>query len=511
MTDTLPINNSVTPQLNEAQRTAVDYDGGHLLIVAGPGTGKTHTLTHRIRRCLDDMDPGQHILAITFTKKAAQEMRDRLQEADAGERLNVGTFHQFGLEVLKQYSVELADIDVADPEQIDLRLAQECPDLSARDRKHWIQRVTRFKSDFEISDIPTEILQYNKILREAGWMDFDDVLIETVRLLREDQSVRQALQARYRAVFVDEYQDVNAVQRELLRLLIGPDNRLTAIGDPNQAIYGFRGSSVTYFYAFSKDFPGAVTMNLSENYRSAANILSASTQVIASRSDPAIQGLTAHILKHGRLFIEQSATPKAEAEYVVHQIEKLIGGTSMYSSDTGRVGYDDDALISFGDIAVLFRLNYQRHALIQAFDRMGIPYHVPMKIGAADDDLPGPLGDVEKEYQHERVTLMSLHASKGLEFPAVFIVGCEQRLIPLDIEGLSSDPDDERRLFYVGMTRAKQWLYLSHCARRSLFGRSYDPLPSPYLSDIEDRLKEYHERRQAHSRRKKNEKQIELF
>ncbi|MFA5260897.1 MAG: ATP-dependent helicase, partial [Candidatus Omnitrophota bacterium] len=348
---------------------------------------------------------------------------------------------------------------------------------------------------------------------ERGLLDFDDLLCETVCFFRSHPAVLSDLQADIPEVFVDEYQDVNPVQYAFLKLFVGETGGITAIGDPNQAIYGFRGSDKRFFQSFLDDFPGARRVTLCDNYRSGQTILAASGQVIARDSDGSVPDLTAQLYLDGQLTVFEATTDKAEAEYVVHQIEKLVGGTSMFSQDSGRVDTETGGERSFGDIAVLYRLKAQVRLLKQALDRSGIPYHVA---GENKGDEEGPESVCPSRYEEfsvaaERVSLMTLHAAKGLEFPVVFIVGCEENLLPLNIAGIRAESQEERRLFYVGMTRARERLYLLRAQKRMLFGQTFHPQASPFLRDFEESLAEYEQAALKNRKRAPRDEQMNLF
>ena len=262
---------------------------------------------------------------------------------------------------------------------------------------------------------------------------------------------------------------------------------------------GVKDEVFQFFKNFSQDFPSASILSLTENYRSTANILEASSQVIA-KNDSEVSALVAHIYDQGRLIIHETPTEKAESEYVVHQIERIVGGTSMFSQDSGRVAKEIEGQYAFGDIAILYRLNAQRKCLEDALQRSGIPYQVS---GNKSHPAEEPV-----LYDVERVNLSTLHAAKGLEFAVVFMVGCEDSLLPLNLEGLTSDMEEERRLFYVGMTRAKRQLFLTRSRKRLIFGKWHQSPASPFLKDIEERLKEYERVKEY---RKPSEKQLSLF
>jgi superfamily I DNA/RNA helicase len=396
-----------------------------------------------------------------------------------------------------------------------------------------------------------------------------------------------------------------------LKLLVQDGVSITAIGDPNQAIYGFRGSDVRFFSMFEKTFSGAATVFLSENYRSAANLLAACGHVISPESSRDVPTLSAALYLEGRLVIHEAATDLAEAEYIVHQIEKLVGGTSMFSHDSGRVGYSDSGERTFGDFAVLYRTNAQSRLIVEAFEQSGIPYQVSGEKPLSEYELvrnvitflmmasgkevdpdseaslrkslnvkkkdpawkalvdetaqalqntglesltgclsswPGFQDLLEKEKEAkelferlkriarlhgdlqsfadyiqlqqsddalecraEKVSLLTLHAAKGLEFPVVFIAGCEHGLVPLVREGKNFDPAEERRLFYVGMTRAKELLYLTGARRRTIYGKTFDVMPSPFLADIKEELKTYEKTVKKKAGKKGESEQLSIF
>ncbi len=483
--------------LNGSQWQAVCQQDTHLLITAGPGTGKTHTLTRRIAHLIPSLKPNEKILAITFTNKAARQMLDRLTALGVRQsQVFVGTFHAFCLKLLRDHFEHTAlpkDFKVALPE-----------DITGFD-KATLERISRMKSQLAVSS-DDDYKAYQRYLRQNSWIDFDDILREALLLL-EDENIAGQLRGQYRYIFVDEYQDSNIVQNSLLKILAREGVLLTAIGDANQSIYGFRGSRVELFRRFEEDFAPAQTLTLQENYRSMANLLSASSQVITKNTKAGIHiELIARMHGEGKLIIHQAATDRAEADYVAHQIEKLIGGLDMNTSRR--------AVRSLGDIVILYRLNAQRHVMGQALEHLGIPYQVSQKVKReevySDEDA---LGQNEEVLEHnvEKVSLMSLHAAKGLEFPVVFIIGCENNLLPLDLIGMKGDPQEERRLFYVGMTRAKEHLYLTHAKRRQLFGQTLIQEPSLYMADIAEELKAYEASRRHIPKADPDALQMKLF
>lgn len=484
-------------ELNTTQQLAVDYDGRHLLIVAGPGTGKTHTLTQRVIKSLVKLNKDQKALALTFTKKTAEEMQRCISLNGDAALVEVNTFHGFALNFLKRHSKQLSSFNMLDLENGLEVFKALWPDLSIVKIRKRIEKIC-CKKTLEILD--EDVKEYNRFLRSKNLLDYDDLLYEAKSLLEEEYILLQT-QKSYPFVFVDEYQDINALQHDILRKIVGETGRVTAIGDPNQAIYGFRGSDVKFFETFSKDFVQTHVIHLSTNYRSSANIVEASSQMIApSRFD--VPELTANIFDRGQLITYEAPTDKSEAEYVIKQIEAMVGGTSMFSHDSKRVGMTSKAERSFEDFAILYRLNSLRKPLEEALKRSGIPYSVSGEKSLESDDF--------MNLAAEKVSLLTMHAAKGLEFPVVFIIGCEETLMPLDLEGFLCNSDEERRLFYVAMTRAKEELYLTRSKKRLCFGKWTENSWSPFIYDIEEDLKK---RQEVNFKKRLKEKatQLSLF
>ncbi|MEW5895570.1 MAG: UvrD-helicase domain-containing protein [Candidatus Omnitrophota bacterium] len=499
--------------LNEDQLKAVHSQARSLLIVAGPGTGKTHTLVRRILSRIHALPPATRISAITFTNKSTDEMRTRLaSQISDMNKIFIGTFHQFCLMILKDYfNISFA---VIDREACETLTGSIWPEFPMSRRKRNLEEISRWKNTSFDDQIPPLVHQYQQALRAGKQYDFDDLLLETLIRLREDHDVLERVRKDFYDVYIDEYQDINLLQHELLVLLIGDDQSITAIGDPDQAIYGFRGSDVKFFHSFTKDFPDAEVLYLRRNYRNASDLLSASRQIIKVSGYRDIPAQVASIYQKGSLVIHSALTDKAEAEFIVHSIEKMTGGISMFSRDSQRVGEDDEGKFSFGDIAVLFRLKSQARESIKALERSGIPFHFNGLIRENGMDIDDDLFDQHFEeggYQPEKISLMTLHASKGLEFPCVFICGCEKGLMPLNLLKMKSDDEEERRLFYVGMTRAKERLIFTHAKKRMLYGKTLNPEPSPYLQDIEESLKNYTASQYLKKKQKADDGQMTLF
>ncbi len=500
--------------VNPSQQQAINHKASHLLIVAGPGTGKTHTLVLRIISTIPQLQSNQKILAITFTNKAAQEMRERLISHNPSfmDKVTIETFHSFCLKFLRQQKIEDEDFEIISPEEI-LTISESIwPKKTISQRNKLLQKVSLWKaSDFSQSP-PEYVQRYNSLLIKRKCIDFDDILLRFWALLSKHNDVKERFHDLYRYIFVDEYQDINKIQHAVLKLMVGEGCLLTAIGDPRQAIYGFRGSNANLFDAFQNDFLPTKVMSLDKNYRSSSNLLKASSQVIAKMADDSDPPLVAHIQKQGHLSVYEALTESSEAEYVVHSIEKIVGGTSMFSQDSKRVTTHEDGEFAFGDIAVLYRLNSQRHALKKAFERSGMPYQIYGKQSSEGyyDEIYQMRPEQVGGLAGDKVSLMTLHAAKGLEFSVVFIVGCENNLIPLHIENFESNVEEERRLFYVGMTRAKQSLILTKAKNRFVFGKKVSNVITPFIHDIEEQLERYQQKSSA-PQKKKEEIQLTLF
>ena len=565
--------------LDSDQRKAAEIIAGPLLIVAGPGSGKTRTLTHRIAHLIRNhrVRP-EHCLAITFTRRAADEMRERLHRllpAVAAE-IPLFTFHALGMSVLQEHwnaaGLQRGFRVASDAER--QHLLRETLSVSARQTRTLLSAISVAKrtgqtpAEARLADV---YHRYQQELDARNLVDFDDLIGRTIQVFESDVGLRDAYRERYQWVCIDEYQDVDEQQVRLVKLLVPPDGNICAIGDPDQAIYRFRGADVRFFAQFTTDFPGARVVRLTRNYRSDRNIVHLSSQVIApsgseQQSTPVLADTPSLITLH------EARTEKAEAEFVVHSIEALLGGHSFFSIDSGRSQDAEDRAVSFADITVLYRTEAQAEAVIEALHRSGMPFQkhahtrlldhpgvaalldtlreqpgdgaLVARLEAAcekaeasgreetraalellqpvarecGDDLDRFLSTLALETQidtwdprADRISLLTLHAAKGLEFPVVFILGCEDGILPLTWgKAEAADLEEERRLFYVGVTRAKTKLYLCRAKKRRWRGTVQALSPSPYLADIEEHLLE-RRRSQLSARGRKKTDQLELF
>ncbi|MFP4476695.1 MAG: UvrD-helicase domain-containing protein [Desulfatibacillaceae bacterium] len=642
--------------LNPEQLAAVQAPPGPVIVSAGPGTGKTRTLVYRAAWLVREMcQPPESILAVTFTNRAAAGMSERLAEllsAKAASRIICGTFHSFCLNLLREHEGRARAVADADQALARVRHAVERyrdaggePALRPGEVAGWISWAKQHvlgpaeaKSAFpeELAHaLATVYGDYARLMEEAGLYDFDDLVMRAVQVLESDENLGNAVSGAHTHVLVDEFQDVNPAQYRLLAAMCPTGHDLFVIGDPDQSIYGFRGSDVRFFSRFSGDRPLARRVELSRNYRSTKTLLDVAWQVIREHRAPgAGQRVFSDLSGDPRVVLVRAKTHRAEAETVVHTIEKTIGGTSHFSMDSGRSDGATDGDWGFSDFAVLYRTREQAGALKEAFERSGIPYQVAdteqrarkeairtltsllrltdhhasgntadardirraaaaaaagvgektlaavmdwgAKRGLSPWDslvearrfpVPGlstnqqlrlyeftgrlqklaeslrgtpvtnriqrlilrapvePLqtqdrataaavarlmrmaepfgtdtgsfldtlalaGDQDElDPRADRVSLLTIHAAKGLEYNGVFVCGLEDGLLPhAGRAGAVPDVDEERRLFYVAITRARKKLWLCRAEQRILRGRLEAREPSPFLADIEQRL-----------------------
>ncbi len=592
---------------NPEQAAAITSGSRHILVTAGPGTGKTYTLTARAAALLTAGHDPARMAAITFTVKAADEVRERLLTSvgPAGEQVFVGTFHQFCLLWLRRASPALA---VVGPESRERLFKRLFPGLGAADRNRLAEEVAdHFRCP--AGEAAGSIQRYLDELERLEAIDLDAVVPEFVRRLEADAALKAQVCGSLDYLFVDEFQDLNGSQFDLVRML-AETVRVFAIGDPDQAIYGFRGSDPAFFFRFA-GMPGVEQVSLTRNYRCPSAVISAATALIAFNSRPSGLPLVAESGRQGVIELHRAPSPAAEAEFIVRRIEELMGGIEHFSLASGRGGDGESGReLSFGDMAVLFRLGRQAEEIAAALERRGIPcqqvgtvpfylapelrpvyYFVQAAAGSeviADwlqlaGGLPGignasiermeaalpltgdfrafPLPDLPQaavralselgqalerfreavarsglapalagmlpflsvspesagakrlldlagsfggdlaafgshlrryadasvyDERAEAVALMTLHAAKGLEFPVVFLAGAEEGLLPCSLWN-DVNMEEERRLFYVGLTRARERVVLTASENRPWAGPSPRRL-SRFIGEIPAQL-----------------------
>ena len=518
-------NTEKTKCLDKFQQAAVDNSNNQLLITAGPGSGKTTVLTRRLAKIIsENIHFPQNCLAITFTRKAAQEMKIRLQTIlkEKAKNINIHTFHSLCFSILKE-QYEAAGLN----------------------------------KDFQVmSEQEKELCTDKSILENT--LDFDQLITLTVKLLEENPEIQQLYRERFKYTSVDEYQDIDENQYKLIRLLVPENGNICVIGDPNQAIYGFRGGDSKFFQNFTQDYKNAQPISLKNNYRSTGNIVDASNQMIES-----FNIVSMYEKPHERITIHTAPTDKSEAEFIASTIENLIGGHNLFSIDSSRTAGQKSEL-SFSDFAILYRTSSQLPPIIEALDRTGMPYvtvsNEPLCSKKPVHDLLSrltdgkniieQLEDLSKEFAdkidnntinflldtarnfetktdfiHEismsteadtldkradRITLMTLHSSKGLEFKCVFIAGLEDGILPLYKAKEENETEEERRLLYVGMTRAEERLFLTRAIKRKWLGTYKNLKISPFLEKIERNLLELSKFEQK-QKEENNTQQLSLF
>jgi DNA helicase II / ATP-dependent DNA helicase PcrA len=647
--------------LNHAQREAVLATNGPVLVVAGPGSGKTRVLTHRIAYLMEvEHVPGDRILAVTFTNKAAREMRARIEHLRQGRPLDgitMGTFHAFGARLLRENPGTVADrlgimpqfsiYDDGDQiETVKAALKNLGLDPKLYQPRRLRARISAAKSQLMSPDEARDLAatydeeviarvykEYERLLRRASALDFDDLLIQPINLFEAAPHLLERYQERYLHVMVDEYQDTNRVQYVLVSALAERHRNLFVVGDPDQSIYGWRQADIRNILDFEKDYPDARQIHLELNYRSTARIVEAADRVIRENVARIDRRLRTENDDGEQIVLRELTDQAHEAQFITDEIRRM--------AEIEGVAYDD--------IAVMYRTTAQSRAVEEALRFRGIPYQViggvrfyerkevkdilatlrllhnpadtvalervvgnlpigrglgpraleeirtwavkerrPMLDGflaiagagdaesnpalsgnartaarrvgsvmaslrdtAADTPLTGlfdaivertgygatfdrteeedldrwanvlelrselerlgdaPASETIAPYlervalvadvdsldadERGRVTLITLHSAKGLEFPVVFVAGVEEGLLPISraVESEHLNPEEleeERRLFYVGMTRAKRLLYLTYASSRATYGRFGYSVPSRFLQSIPDHL-----------------------
>lgn len=616
--------------LNPIQQEAVRYLDGPLLVLAGAGSGKTRVLAHKVAYLVEQGVLPHRILAVTFTNKAAREMRERIETllgCSAGG-MQIATFHAFGLRFLQRHGDALeargwrrnfSIYDRNDAKALVKDLLEELEITREIDPSGALERLSSAKAEASVRTLEAPAMdgalsrlyqRYQKALREQGALDFDDLLLLPLHLLATEESVREREQGALDWILVDEYQDVNRLQYLTLRKLVGDKERLVAVGDPDQSIYGWRGADMGMILRFSQDFPRARTVVLDQNYRSSGIILDAANAVIDHNAERPKKNLWTARDRGEPVRVLLAESESQEAAFVVGEIEALR-----------NEGY------RYGDMAILYRLNALSRGLEQLLLERRIPYRVvrgtafyerrevkdvlaflrlavnprdgaalrrcanvpPRGIGArgmerletwlaetdalrAEEiwralsaeggglsgkgrqgarelgaamealarlrhDVPGALDYVLEELGYEAylraeesdtveerlenvqeirslvpegadletvlgeialytdmeltpdnedaVGLLTLHAAKGLEFPVVFLAALEESIFPHSrcVE-MPGGVEEERRLCYVGMTRAEERLYLTGARSRLLFGTVHRNPFSRFLREL---------------------------
>ncbi|MBL8679057.1 MAG: UvrD-helicase domain-containing protein [Myxococcales bacterium] len=630
--------------LNPAQKAAVEHPGGPLLIIAGAGSGKTRVITQRITRLIEQGNLPSTIFAVTFTNKAAAEMAERLehQVGKIAHDVWISTFHALGAEIVRREAKHVAAgekfvvYDAADTLGVvkeilrELKLANKSLDAGAilariSHAKNALIDVDKMPVESDYDEVAVRAYpRYVQTMKRLNALDFDDLILVPLRLLREVKEIRERWHQQARHLLVDEFQDTSIAQLLFVQSLAGPRKEVFCVGDDDQSIYGWRGAEVKNVIEFAKYFPGARTVALEQNYRSRQPILDVANAAIAPSERAYPKKLFSDKKQGEKPVLVECDTHESEVRFVMDTMQaalrdglkrsdiavlyrsnglakpfeealrlanipyKLIGGTSFYERREVKdlsaylrlaVHLQDD--ISFrrvvnyptrgiGDTSFerierharahgkhLFEASKNWHSIKDLDDRAGRSLEMFVKIVEttraqieegktlvetakwlaneiglyADIMAAGPTeatatkrwGNIEEFYRTleripctslkdarsalaklslrfseeeedpgQQVVLSSLHGSKGLEFSLVFLVGCDDGIIPhsrvdnpkaTDIQG-TLDPAEERRLFYVGVTRAKDKLYMLRAKTRAYRGGAKPMMPSRFLRDV---------------------------
>ncbi len=574
--------------LDPRQREAVESESRALLIIAGPGTGKTRVLTHRAAHLIGRglLDP-KKVLAVTFTQRAATEMEERLERLlgpQYGGDVRVQTLHAWGLEFIRRFwrvmglrrEPSVAD-EAARSWALEAAIKKMGGGLEGLETKKGLETISRWKQAGVKGGMGEVLKIYNAELREAGLVDYDDLLSLPLQFLREKEDIREEIREEIGHLFVDEFQDLNPLQMALIELLLGPKTCVTVVGDPDQSIYGFRGASPENFSGLMRKVPDLIPFLLDTNYRSKAEIVRGAFGLI-THNEPLFQrSLVPKRPNGGAIYLHLAWNEREEGLFVVKEIERLLGGTSHLAMVSTSERSGESPVVGFGDIAVLCRVHHLLPRFQEILEAHGIPCQrwareeagsssldlllwslrkvagmvVPPRAGwkkledelekmvregsppAPRDILPSVIYQLEKvcpsafgamkshgsltrlleafqrwpgdlrsflDYwsmiscedqpvgRADKVSLMTVHGAKGLEFAVVFVVGCEEGIFPLFLGAGAEDLPEERRLFFVAMTRAKELLYLTASRRRAPMGGIKSLGTSRFLSEIPKEL-----------------------
>ena len=587
-------------KLNPDQLLAVTHKTGPSLVLAGAGSGKTTVLTTRAAWLItqEEIDP-ESILLVTFTNKAAAEMRRRLKQLRLNPPSLISTFHSLSAYLLRLYgqAVGLSTNFVIYDTEDSLSLIKNIIKELSLDKKRFSpyavknlisnakneligpEKYAQLANSYFQENLASIYKNYQNRLTASQAVDFDDLLIKALELLKEDVRTREKLQARFKYVLVDEYQDTNRAQYELTKLLSAPQNNLFVVGDFSQSIYAWRGADYRNMLKLKNDFPKITEYRLEQNYRSTQVILNAATQVISQNTThPILKLWTSKKDEAEKIGLIQAADDRDEAYQVTQAIKwhqhkgvnlseiailyrtnaqsrafeetlikanlpyKIIGGVKFYErkeikdlvsylrlllNPTDEVSLTRatklgkkrlSQLLSWQETHSDFALDHEPSEILEKvleitqYQKKYKP-EVPEDLSRLENiqelkrvslnfesltQMLENIALIQDGYMHaqstnlvkeDRLQLMSLHAAKGLEFEVVFLVGLEDGLLPHSMSQFDQAKlEEERRLCYVGITRAKQKLYLSFAKRRFSYGRFSSSQPSRFLFDIDPDL-----------------------
>ncbi len=576
--------------LNDEQKEAVLATDGPMIILAGAGSGKTRVLTYKVVYLMQELGiDASNILMVTFTNKAANEMKERIQKITSnGEKPTVGTFHSICSRLLRiegkhlGYSEKFTIYDSSDSLDA-IKEAMKRANISIKEVKPHSALVTISQAKNQLIG-PVEYLNlargffqeqvgkiypfYQIILKENNALDFDDLILKTIELFDKNPQVLEKYQNKFKYVLVDEYQDTNQAQYMLTKKLSGKWNNICVVGDFSQSIYSFRGANFQNLISFKTDFKDVHTYHLSQNYRSTQTILDSAYAVVSKNNSHPVLKLWTENETGEKIVLYEASTEHNEAEYIISQIislgiepidvavlyrtnaqsrvveevflhhgvpYSLVGGTRFYERKEVkdvlsylRATDNEKDQVSFKRIEKLGKnrlkkfLDYREEikgkeiATIELLDQILERTQYLSLYDPKDEEDIGRLENikelrsvaiefpelssflenvalVEQEQMPDHpkgekanaVTLMTLHAAKGLEFPYVFLIGMEEGIFPHSRSLMEKQElEEERRLCYVGITRAKQRLFLTFSKRRLIFGQRTSNTPSRFIMDI---------------------------
>lgn len=468
---------SILSGLNSDQRAAVLHDhevGAQLLILAGAGSGKTSVLTKRIQyRILCGVAP-EKILALTFTAKAAAEMRERVQKLFPNAGVRLCTFHSLALHMLKSFIPESdgRDGDGARPAYQLLGFNKVPVPTECADRE-FLQKLSKLKmktgslnrENLFSDSIPRTLLEKVKPLREevlrSGKVVFDDLIYLAIHLLETHETACEFFREQWKEILVDEYQDINPTQYRLVKNLLGDRKALFVVGDDDQAIYGFRGADIGNINRFCQDFKESTLIRLEWNYRSVPKVLHLANEIFRNKPIHLQKVLRAGNSRGsgGNPLYRENRKPEVwESDNPVEEMQKVVASIKEL-----RQGYD----LEWKNFAILVRYNRQRLYYEQALRDYGLPVAGEVADSGGEENETSSL--------ENGIHVETVHASKGLQYAVVYYAGLAEKLTPGECTGTRrqrrSQLEEERRLYYVGVTRAEACLILLYCKQRHWKGR----------------------------------------
>jgi len=472
--------------LNSDQRAAVLHDhekGAQLLILAGAGSGKTSVLTKRIQyRILCGVEP-EKILALTFTAKAAAEMRERVQKLFPNAGVRLCTFHSLALYMLKCKIPRRGKLEGAGGEcpAYELLGFKKMPVPTESSEREFSQALLKLKLKVKVSRenlfsdcygaaVSAKLRPLRESVLETGQVVFEDLIYSAIQLLETNEMARDYFREQWKEILVDEYQDINPSQYRLVKGLLGERKQLFVVGDDDQAIYGFRGADIGNIERFCEDFKESTQIRLEWNYRSVPNVLYLANEIFKNKPIHLRKMLRAGNMNGsgGNPLYKENRKPVVwVSDNPVEEVQKII-----LSIKDLRQGYD----LAWKNFAILVRYNRQRLYYEQALR----DYNIPIAGDAVEEEVAIEDG----------VHVETVHASKGLQYAVVYYAGLCEKLTPGECTGdrkaRKRQLDEERRLYYVGVTRAEACLFLLYCKRRFWKGKLRRFRPSRFLPGVEN-------------------------